>query len=77
MKVKEIRELSTEEINKLALTLLPKEKNYDIFTRNGEEVQGRRRCGNGAAGLPYLQCGIHSDPENVPRRGHPLHEAGN
>ncbi|MBR6551289.1 MAG: UvrD-helicase domain-containing protein, partial [Clostridia bacterium] len=30
---------STEEINKLALTLLPKEKNYDIFTRNGEEVQ--------------------------------------
>ena len=30
---------STEEINKLALTLLPKEKAYDIFTRNGEEVQ--------------------------------------
>lgn len=30
---------STEEINKLALTLLPQEKAYDIFTRNGEEVQ--------------------------------------
>ncbi len=30
---------STEEINKLALTLLPKEKNYDIFSRNGENVQ--------------------------------------
>ncbi len=30
---------STEEINKLALTLLPQEKEYDIFTRNGEEVQ--------------------------------------
>ena len=30
---------STEEINKLALTLLPQEKSYDIFTRNGEEVQ--------------------------------------
>ena len=30
---------STEEINKLALSLLPEEKSYDIFTRNGEEVQ--------------------------------------
>lgn len=33
---------STEEINKLALTLLPKEKAYDIFTRNGEEVQYKK-----------------------------------
>ena len=30
---------STEEINKVALSLLPKEKEYDIFTRNGEAVQ--------------------------------------
>jgi DNA helicase-2/ATP-dependent DNA helicase PcrA len=30
---------STEEINKVALSLLPEEKSYDIFTRNGEEVQ--------------------------------------
>ncbi|MBR3809350.1 MAG: hypothetical protein IKK46_03520 [Clostridia bacterium] len=33
---------STEEINKLALTLLPKEKEYDIFTRNGEDVQYKK-----------------------------------
>ncbi len=33
---------STEEINTLALSLLPKEKNYDIFTRNGEEVQYKK-----------------------------------
>ena len=33
---------STEEINKLALTLLPEEKEYDIFTRNGEEVQHKK-----------------------------------
>lgn len=33
---------STEEINKLALTLLPEEKEYDIFTRNGEEVQYKK-----------------------------------
>lgn len=30
---------STEEINKLAISLLPKEKKYDIFSRNGEEVK--------------------------------------
>ena len=33
---------STEEINTLALSLLPEEKNYDIFTRNGEEVQYKK-----------------------------------
>ena len=33
---------STEEINKLALSLLPEEKSYDIFTRNGEEVQYKK-----------------------------------
>ncbi len=33
---------STEEINKLALSLLPDEKSYDIFTRNGEEVQYKK-----------------------------------
>ncbi len=33
---------STEEINTLALSLLPKEKEYDIFTRNGEEVQYKK-----------------------------------
>ncbi len=30
---------STEEINKVAVSLLPEEKTYDIFSRNGEEVQ--------------------------------------
>ncbi|MBE6748750.1 MAG: hypothetical protein E7557_05925 [Ruminococcaceae bacterium] len=30
---------STEEINKLAISLLPQEKAYDIFSRNGDEVQ--------------------------------------
>ena len=30
---------STEEINKLAISLLPQEKSYDIFSRNGDEVQ--------------------------------------
>lgn len=33
---------STEEINKLALSLLPEEKSYDIFTRNGEDVQYKK-----------------------------------
>ena len=33
---------STEEINTLALSLLPEEKNYDIFTRNGEDVQYKK-----------------------------------
>ncbi len=33
---------STEEINKLALSLLSEEKSYDIFTRNGEEVQYKK-----------------------------------
>ena len=33
---------STEEINKVALSLLPEEKSYDIFTRNGEEVQYKK-----------------------------------
>ena len=33
---------STEEINKVALSLLPEEKNYDIFTRNGEDVQYKK-----------------------------------
>ena len=36
---------STEEINKVALSLLPEEKSYDIFTRNGEEVQ-YKSCGS-------------------------------
>lgn len=36
---------STEEINKVALSLLPKEKEYDIFTRNGEDVQYKKGAG--------------------------------
>ncbi len=50
---------STEEINKVAISLLPKEKAYDIFSRNGDEVEYKK-------GMAELTAAIRDYNEKSP-----------